>query len=121
MQIRLQVPFLDLNAQYETIKDELWPRIREVVERSQFILGPAVEDFERHFAAYCEAPYCVATGSGTDSLHLALLAAGVGPGDEVITQANTFVATLEAIEYCGARAVLVDVVPPTYTIDVDAL
>jgi len=121
IETKLNVPFLDLKAQYESIKDELWPRMREVVENTQFILGPAVDRFEKNFAAYCGAQYSVATGSGTDSLHLALLAAGVGPGDEVITQADTFVATLEAIAYTGAKIVLVDVAPPTFTIDVDAV
>ncbi len=121
METRIKVPFLDLKAQYDTIKDEIWPAVREVVERTQFILGPAVEQFETNFAAYCGASQCVATGSGTDSLHLALLAAGVGPADEVITQANTFVATTEAIAYTGARVVLVDVAPPSYAIDVDAI
>jgi dTDP-4-amino-4,6-dideoxygalactose transaminase len=118
---KLRVPFLDLRAQYESIKDEMWPVMHGVVENSQFILGPAVERFERNFAEYCGARHCLATGSGTDSLHLAFLAAGIGPGDEVITQANTFVATLEAIAYTGARTVLVDVAPPTYAIDVDAV
>ena len=80
-----------------------------------------VEDFEQAFAAYCGSTYHVAMGSGTDALHLALLALGVGPGDEVITQANTFVATLEAIAYVGATIVLVDVVPPRYDIDVAAI
>ena len=112
-----KVPFLDLKAQYNSIKEELWPEMQAVVENTQFILGPAVERFEKDFAKYCGAQYCVATGSGTDSLHLALLAAGIGPGDEVITQANTFVATIEAIAYTGAKIVLVDVLPPTYEID----
>jgi dTDP-4-amino-4,6-dideoxygalactose transaminase len=118
---QLRVPFLDLRAQYDSIKDEIWPAIEGVVEKSAFILGPAVERFERNFATYCGAPHCLATGSGTDSLHLAFLAAGIGPGDEVITQANTFVATLEAIAYTGARTILVDVAPPTYTIDIEAV
>jgi dTDP-4-amino-4,6-dideoxygalactose transaminase len=118
---KLRVPFLDLAAQYESIKDEIWPAMQDVVEKSQFILGPAVDRFERNFAAYCGAKHCLATGSGTDSLHLAFLAAGIGPGDEVITQANTFVATLEAIAYTGARIVLVDVAPPTYTLDIEAV
>ncbi len=77
--------------------------------------------FEDAFAAYVGAKHCIAVGSGTDSLHVALLALGVGPGDEVITQANTFIATVEAIVYTGARTVLVDVAPPAYTIDVDAV
>ncbi len=116
-----KVPFLDLAAQYRTIENELWTAMRDVIERRAFILGPAVEAFERDFAAYCEARDHVALGSGTDALHLALLALGVGPGAEVITQANTFVATLEAIAYTGADPVLVDVAPPTYAIDVRAV
>jgi dTDP-4-amino-4,6-dideoxygalactose transaminase len=116
-----KVPFLDLAAQYRSIESELWTAMREVVERRAFILGPAVEAFERDFAAYCEALDHVAVGSGTEALHLALLALGIGPGDEVITQANTFVATLEAIAYTGARIVLVDVAPPDYALDVAAV
>jgi dTDP-4-amino-4,6-dideoxygalactose transaminase len=119
--VALHVPFVDLDAQYRSIEAEIWPALRRVVEERSFILGPAVADFERAFAAYCDARHHVALGSGTDALHLALLAHGVGPGDEVITQANTFVATLEAIAYTGARIVLVDVVPPAFDVDVDAV
>jgi dTDP-4-amino-4,6-dideoxygalactose transaminase len=114
---RRRIPFGDLGAQYRAIAADLWPALREVVESSSFILGPAVESFERNFARYCGASECVAVGSGTDALHLALLALGVRPGDEVITQANTFMATVEAIAYVGAKPVFVDVKPPEYTID----
>jgi len=116
-----EVPFLDLDAQYRQVETEIWPAIREVVERRAFILGAAVEAFEREFAAYCGARDHIGVGSGTEALHLALLALGVGPGDEVITQANTFVATLEAIAYTGAKIVLVDVKPPGYAIDVESV
>jgi len=91
------------------------------VENSSFVSGPSVHDFEESFAAYVGARHCIGVGSGTDSLHVSLVALGIGPDDAVITQANTFVATLEAIGYTGARTVLVDIEPPTYTIDVDAV
>ncbi len=91
--------------------------IDEVFESSAYVLGPAVERFERDFAAFCGNEHCVAVNNGTAALHLALMALGVGPGDEVITQANTFIATVAAILMTGARAVLVDVAPPTYSID----
>jgi dTDP-4-amino-4,6-dideoxygalactose transaminase len=115
------VPFLDLGAQYAPIAGEVRTAIDAVLMQRSYVLGPAVEAFERAFATYCEAGETVALGSGTDALHLALLAHGVGPGDEVITQANTFVATLEAIAYCGARPILVDVREPDYAIDVAAI
>ncbi|MBV8491178.1 MAG: DegT/DnrJ/EryC1/StrS family aminotransferase [Candidatus Eremiobacteraeota bacterium] len=100
---------------------EIDAAMRGVVDTAAFVAGPAVAAFERDFAAYAGAKHCIAMGSGTDALHAALLALGVGPGDEVITQTNTFVATVEAIEYTGARCVLVDVALPTYAIDVDAV
>lgn len=115
------IPFLDLAAQYKTLQPEIDAAIAGVIEKSAYISGPAVEAFERDFAAYCDARHHVAVGSGTDALHLALLALGVGPGDEVITQANTFIATLEAIAYTGAHIVLVDVAPPYYDIDIQAV
>ncbi len=115
------IPYLDLGRQYESIKHELWPAIQATVERSQFVLGPAVEAFERDFAAYCEAADHIGVSSGTAALHLALVAHGIGAGDEVITQANTFAATLEAIAYTGATIVLVDVAPPAYAIDAAAV
>jgi dTDP-4-amino-4,6-dideoxygalactose transaminase len=117
----LNVPYLDLRAQHRAISEELRAAVDGVVESASFVSGPAVTRFEAEFAAFVGAGHCVAVGSGTDALHVALLALGVGPGDEVITQANTFIATLEAIEYTGARPVLVDVVPPTYGIDVRAV
>ena len=115
------VPYLDLRAQYALLKGDLDLAVAEVVASQSFVSGPRVERFERSFAAYAGALECVAVGSGTDALHLALAALGIGPGDEVITQANTFIATLEAIAYTGARTVLVDVAPPAWTIDVDAV
>ena len=111
------IPLVDLKAQYHSIKSEIDAEIQKVLESSKFILGPAVKAFEEAFAQYCGNEYCVAVNSGTSALHLALLAAGVGPGDEVITVPFTFVATVAAIEYSGARPVFVDIDPASYTMD----
>lgn len=112
------VPFLDLKAQYLSIKPEIDAAIQRVLNSSQFVLGSEVAAFEQAFADYCGGvKHCVAVNSGTSALHLALLAAGVGPGDEVISVPFTFVATIAAIDYTGARAVLVDVDPRTATMD----
>ncbi|HEY7364496.1 MAG TPA: DegT/DnrJ/EryC1/StrS family aminotransferase, partial [Methylomirabilota bacterium] len=115
------IPLVDLAAQQRAIKDEIAAAIARVLESSSFVLGDEVAAFETEFAAFCEARYAVAVNSGTSALHLALLAAGVGAGDEVITAPNTFIATCEAISYTGARPVFVDVRPDTYTIDVARL
>jgi dTDP-4-amino-4,6-dideoxygalactose transaminase len=117
----MRVPYLDLTAQHAPIKGELMDAIGAVIDKNAFVLGPGVDAFERRFAEFCGAKHCVAVNTGTAALHLALLAAGVGPGDEVITQADTFIATVAAVMYTGARPVLVDVVAPTYTIDVRAV
>jgi dTDP-4-amino-4,6-dideoxygalactose transaminase len=111
------IPFLDLQAQYRQIKPEIDAAIFRVVDSGQFVLGPAVEAFEERFAAYCGVKYCAALNSGTSALHLALLAAGIGSGDEVITVSMTFVATTAAILYCGARPRFVDVDRNTWTMD----
>jgi dTDP-4-amino-4,6-dideoxygalactose transaminase len=111
------VPLLDLSAQYQSLQPELEDAIARVLRSGQFILGPEVAAFEEEFAAFCQAPYAVAVNSGTSALHLALLAAGVGPGDEVITVPFTFAATVAAIHYAGATPVLVDIDPVTYTLD----
>jgi dTDP-4-amino-4,6-dideoxygalactose transaminase len=113
----VKVPFLDLKAQYHSIKPEIDAAVAKIMESSQFVLGEEVASFEREFAAYSGAAHGVAVNSGTSALHLAFLAAGIGPGDEVITIPHTFVATVAAIRYTGARAVFVDVDPVTYTID----
>ena len=115
------VPFVDLKAQYRSIKPEIDAAIQNVLDSSQFVLGREVAAFEEEFAAYCGARYAVGVNSGTSALHLALLAAGVGPGDEVITVPFTFVATVAAIVYTGARPVLVDIDPVSYTVDVSQL
>jgi len=111
------IPSVDLKAQYHSIKAEIDDAVLRVLESSQFILGDEVAAFEREFAAFCRTEEAVAVNSGTSGLHLALLAAGVGPGDEVITVPFTFVATVAAVEYAGARVVLVDIDPKTYTMD----
>jgi dTDP-4-amino-4,6-dideoxygalactose transaminase len=111
------IPFVDLKAQYRTLKPEIDRAIQQVLDESQYILGPAVSAFESNFAAFCTTSDAVGVNSGTSALHLALLAAGVGPGDEVITVPFTFVATVAAIEYAGARPVLIDVEPDYWTMD----
>jgi len=111
------IPFLDLQAQYRQIKSEIDAAITRVIDSAQFVLGPEVAAFEERFAAYCGARYCVALNSGTSALHLALLAAGIGPGDEVITVSMTFVATAAAVLYCGAKPVFVDIDPEAWTMD----
>ena len=113
------IPFVDLRAQYESIKDEIDRAVAEVIERSAFVGGPFVADFEKAFAGYCGVKHCVGVGNGTDALFIALRSLGVGPGDDVITAANSFVATSEAITMAGANVVFVDIDPKTYNIDAD--
>jgi dTDP-4-amino-4,6-dideoxygalactose transaminase len=110
-------PYLDLKAQYGQIKSEVDAAILGVLESGNFVLGPEVAEFEERFAAYSDTNHCVALNSGTSALHLALLAAGIGPGDEVITVSMTFVATTAAIQYVGAKPVFVDVHPLTWTLN----
>ena len=111
------IPFLDLRAQYKQIKPEIDAAVARVIDSAQFVLGPEVAAFEERFADYCGVTHCTALNSGTSALHLALLAAGIGRGDEVITVSMTFVATTAAILYCGAKPVFVDVEPDTWTMD----
>ena len=111
------IPFIDLKAQYKQLKPEIDLAIDRVIESAQFVLGPEVAAFEERFADYCRVSHCVALNSGTSALHLALLAAGIGPGDEVITVSMTFVATTAAILYCGAKPIFVDVEPRSGTMD----
>jgi dTDP-4-amino-4,6-dideoxygalactose transaminase len=115
------IPFVDLKAQYRGIKPEIDRAISHVLENAQYILGPAVSAFERDFAAFCHTSEAIGVNSGTSALHLALLAAGVKPGDEVITVPFTFVATVAAIEYVGAKPVLIDVEPEHWTMDPAAI
>ena len=114
----MNIPFVDLRAQHLALKSEIDEAIARVIENSSFILGREVERFEREFAAYIGARFCVGVSSGTAALQLALIALGIGPGDEVIVPANTFFATAEAVSNVGARPVFVDADPAAYTIDV---
>ena len=117
----IKVPYLDLRAQYQSIKPEIDAAIARVLESSHFVLGAEVADFEQEFANYCGVADCIALNSGTSALHLALLSAGVGPDDEVITVPFTFVASVAAILYTGARPVLVDVDPRSFTMNPAAI
>src|SRR6266567_356180 len=114
---QMKVPFLDLKAHHAPLIDEFDGAIREVIESSAFAGGPFVERFEQEFAAYCGSKYAIGVGNGTDALWLALLALGIGEGDEVITVSNTFIATAEAIICCKARPVFVDVDENTFTMN----
>lgn len=117
----IKVPYLDLKAQYQSLKPEIDAAIARVLDRCQFVLGPEVAAFEQEFAAHCGTSECIALNSGTSALHLALLAAGVGPGDEVITVPFTFVASVAAVLYAGAKPVLVDIDPRSFTLDPAAI
>jgi dTDP-4-amino-4,6-dideoxygalactose transaminase len=111
------IPFLDLKAQYASIKEEVDAAALRVLASTQYVLGEEVAAFEKEFATYCQARHAIAVNTGTSALHLALLAAGIGPGDEVITVPFTFVASVSAICYTGARPVFVDIEPTTFTMD----
>jgi dTDP-4-amino-4,6-dideoxygalactose transaminase len=111
------IPILDLKQQYLDLKPEIDAAIQSVLESGQFVLGREVAAFEEEFAAFCGAPYSIGLNSGTSALHLALLAAGVGPGDEVITVPFSFIATVATIGYVGARPVFVDIEPQTFNLD----
>lgn len=115
------IPFIDLKAQIASIRPEIDVAIARVLDTCQFTLGQEVELFEQEFAQYCSVDHAIGVNSGTSALHLALLAAGVGPGDEVITVPHTFVATIAAICYTGARPVLVDIDSATMNIDVNKI
>ena len=115
------VPLLDLRAQYTTIREDVVAALLRVLDSTAFAGGPFVADFEKEFAAYCGCQFAAGVSNGTSALWLALLGLGIGAGDEVITVPNTFIATAEAITYCGATPVFVDVDPDTYTMDPDLL
>src|SRR4030042_1697282 len=117
----MNIPFLDLKTQFREIEHEVLPMVKEAMENAAFIGGPQVSGFETEFAAFCDSKYCVGVNSGTDALRFALMAAGVGPGDEVITVPHTFIATTEAISQVGAKPVFVDIDPKTYNMDPDKL
>jgi dTDP-4-amino-4,6-dideoxygalactose transaminase len=116
-----RIAFVDLRAQYQAIRQDVDAAIARVLERGDFILGEDVKLFEQEFARFCGAQYCLGVASGTEALKLALEACGIGPGDEVITSAHSFIATVLAITGCGARPVLVDCEPNFYMIDVSQL
>lgn len=113
----MQVPFLDLKTPHNELADEILPLWEEILRHAAFVGGPHVAAFEEEFAAACGTSHCVAVNSGTDALRFAFLALGLRPGDEVITVANTFIATTEAITQAGGRPVFVDIDPGTYNMD----
>ena len=115
------IPFFDLKAQLGTIDDEIKSTVNEVLDSGWFVLGKRLKSFEREFASYCGAAYGIGVGSGTEALHLSLVAAGVTSGDEVITVPNTAVPTISAIRFADARPVFVDVDPASYTMDPEKL
>ena len=114
----MPIPMVDLVAQYRDLQSKLEPAFLNALTAAQFILGPNVQAFEKEAADYLGVAHAITCANGTDALHLALLAAGIGPGDEVITTPFTFIATAEAIAYVGAKAVFVDIDPCTFNIDV---
>jgi dTDP-4-amino-4,6-dideoxygalactose transaminase len=117
----LKIPHMDLSGQNRSLKAEILQRFSDVLDKTAFCLGSEVEQFEREFAAYSSAAHGVGMNSGTSALHVALLALGVKPGDEVITTPYTFIATAWAISYCGATPVFADIIPDTFLIDPDAV
>jgi len=113
----VKVPFLDLKAQYASIKDEIASALQQVLNNTAFAGGPFVEQFEKDFASFCQCEFAIGVGSGTDAIWMALLSLGIGPGDEVITTPNTFIATAEAISFCGAKPVFVDIDEKSYNMN----
>ena len=117
----MNIPFVDLKAQYESIKEEIDSAIAAVISKTAFIGGPFAQSFEEKFADFCGVKHCIGVGNGTDALFIALKALGIGKGDEVITVANSFIATSEAITATGAGVVFVDIEPVTYNIDTNRI
>ncbi|MBN1755333.1 DegT/DnrJ/EryC1/StrS family aminotransferase [bacterium] len=117
----MQVPFVDLKSQYQSIKSEVWEKLEQVMSNTAFVGGPFLKEFEREFAGYIGTEYAYGVSSGTSALHLSLLATGITEGAEVITVANTFIATVEPICFVGAKPVFVDMDPRTYNIDVSKI
>lgn len=115
------IPLVDLQTQSRAIKEDVMARIGDVIDGARYILGSEVSEFEEQFAAYCKAKHCIGVANGTEALHMALRALEIGPGDEVITAGNSFAATAFAIAYAGADAVLVDIDPVDYNIDVSLI
>ncbi len=119
--INMSVPFLDLKRQYAAIKPEIDTAVADVIETQQFVMGARTEKFEKSFAAYCGTKHAEGVNSGTAALHLALLALGIGPGDEVITCPNSFFATAEAITAAGAKPVFADINPESFCMEPEQL
>ena len=117
----MRVPIVELRSQYEALRAEIDGAIQQVLDASWYVLGEQGRRFEEEFASYLGVPHVVGVGSGTEAIHLALLALGIGAGDEVIVPANTFVATAEAVLAVGARPRFVDVRPDTLLIDADTV
>ncbi len=117
----MKVPFMDLKAQYAAIKDEIDAGLQDVLNNTAFAGGPFVAKFEEAFAAYCQSEHAVGVGSGTEALWIPLLAMDIGPGDEVITVPNTFIATAEAISFTGATPIFVDIDETTQNMDPNLL
>ena len=117
----MEIPFLDLKTPHQELEEELVEVFRECLRNASFVGGPQVQAFEEEYAQFCETKYCVAVSSGTDALRFALIAAGIGPGDEVITVPNTFIATTEAISQTGATPAFVDIDEQTYNMDPNRL
>jgi dTDP-4-amino-4,6-dideoxygalactose transaminase len=113
----VRIPLVDLKKQYQGIKEEILAEVEQALDGMQLFLGKNVQTVESDFAAYCGTEFGIGVGSGTDALHIALRACGIGPGDEVITVSHTFIATVEAIILAGARPVFVDIDPETYSMD----
>jgi len=113
----VHIPLVDLKKQYQGLKDEILTEVGQALDGMQLFLGKNVQTIESNFAAYCGAEFGIGVGSGTDALHIALRACGIGRGDEVITVPHTFIATIEAIILAGARPVFVDIDPETYNMD----
>ncbi|MEX2552481.1 MAG: aminotransferase class I/II-fold pyridoxal phosphate-dependent enzyme, partial [Actinomycetota bacterium] len=117
----MTIELVDLKQQYQSLKDQIIPQIEQVLSGMKLFLGENGYQLEEEFAQYCGSRFGIGVGSGTDALYLALLATGVGPGDEVITVSHTFIATVEAIVGTGARPVFIDIDPATFTIDASQL
>lgn len=117
----MQIPFVDLKSQYESIKDEINDAISTVISQTAFIGGSHVKNFEEAFAKFCNVKHCIGVANGTDAIFIALKSLGIGNGDEVITAANSFIATSEAITMTGAKVVFVDINPKTYNIDTNKI
>lgn len=117
----MEVPFVDLKAQYQSIKPEIDGAIARIIEQTAFVGGPIVREFEEAFAERIGAPYCIGCGNGTDSMEIILETMEIGPGDEVIVPANSWISTSEVVSRVGAKPVFVDVEPEHYTIDVNLI